>query len=116
MLTPQQIQLLRTGSDKEGLDFLATLPQDKVAQVLALMPAVRQRLAAAVGRDMRMMVESAAQDKPAARAQPGRCWRKPNSIARFRAIASFEEVLVDFWYNHFNVYLDKGADRFWFRL
>jgi uncharacterized protein (DUF1800 family) len=22
-----------------------------------------------------------------------------------------EEVLVDFWYNHFNVYLDKGADR-----
>jgi uncharacterized protein (DUF1800 family) len=22
------------------------------------------------------------------------------------------EVLVDFWFNHFNVYLDKGADRF----
>jgi len=22
------------------------------------------------------------------------------------------EVLVDFWYNHFNVYLDKGADRY----
>src|SRR5258708_18870296 len=23
-----------------------------------------------------------------------------------------EEVLVDFWYNHFNVFLDKGNDRF----
>ena len=23
-----------------------------------------------------------------------------------------EEVLTDFWFNHFNVYLDKGADRF----
>ena len=22
-----------------------------------------------------------------------------------------EEVLTDFWYNHFNVFLDKGADR-----
>jgi uncharacterized protein (DUF1800 family) len=32
-----------------------------------------------------------------------------------RAIYSnrqFEEVLTDFWFNHFNVYLDKGADRF----
>jgi uncharacterized protein (DUF1800 family) len=23
-----------------------------------------------------------------------------------------EEVLVDFWYNHFNIFLDKGADRY----
>src|SRR5206468_11137505 len=23
-----------------------------------------------------------------------------------------DEVLADFWFNHFNVYLDKGADRF----
>jgi uncharacterized protein (DUF1800 family) len=32
-----------------------------------------------------------------------------------RAIYSekqLEEVLVDFWFNHFNVYLDKGADRY----
>ena len=32
-----------------------------------------------------------------------------------RAIYSnrqLEEVLTDFWFNHFNVYLDKGADRF----
>src|SRR5262249_20328856 len=32
-----------------------------------------------------------------------------------RAIYSerqLNEVLVDFWYNHFNVYLDKGADRY----
>jgi uncharacterized protein (DUF1800 family) len=33
----------------------------------------------------------------------------------FRAVYSnrqLEEVLVDFWYNHFNVFLDKGADRY----
>ena len=33
----------------------------------------------------------------------------------FRAIYSnrqLEEVLVDFWFNHFNVFLDKGNDRF----
>ena len=32
-----------------------------------------------------------------------------------RAIYSnrqLEEVLDDFWFNHFNVFLDKGADRF----
>ena len=23
-----------------------------------------------------------------------------------------DEVLTDFWFNHFNVYLDKGADRY----
>src|SRR6202521_4261942 len=33
----------------------------------------------------------------------------------YRAILSnrqLEEQLVDFWYNHFNAFLDKGADRF----
>ena len=32
-----------------------------------------------------------------------------------RAIYSnrqLDEVLTDFWFNHFNVYLDKGADRY----
>jgi uncharacterized protein (DUF1800 family) len=24
-----------------------------------------------------------------------------------------QEVMVDFWYNHFNVYADKGIDRLW---
>jgi uncharacterized protein (DUF1800 family) len=33
----------------------------------------------------------------------------------YRAIYSnrqLQELLVDFWYNHFNVFLDKGADRY----
>ncbi len=33
----------------------------------------------------------------------------------YRAVYShrqLEEVLTDFWYNHFNVYIDKGADRY----
>ena len=33
----------------------------------------------------------------------------------YRAIFSnrqLQEVLADFWFNHFNVFLDKGADRY----
>ena len=33
----------------------------------------------------------------------------------YRAIHSnrqLEEQMADFWYNHFNVFLDKGADRY----
>ena len=32
----------------------------------------------------------------------------------YRAVMSerqLDEVLADFWFNHFNVYLDKGADK-----
>jgi uncharacterized protein (DUF1800 family) len=112
LLTPQQIQLLRTGSDKEGLDFLATLPQDKVAQVLALMPAVRQRLASQLDGDMRMMVESAAKDKQPGRAQPGQVLAQAKIYRAIESDRQLQEVLVDFWYNHFNVDAGKGADRY----
>src|SRR5579862_3379165 len=116
LLTPQQIQLLRTGSDKEGLDFLATLPQDKVAQVLALMPAVRQRLAPQLDGDMRMMVESTAQDKQKGRgqrlAQPAQMLAQAKIYRAVESDRQLQEVLVDFWYNHFNVDAGKGADRY----
>ncbi len=37
-----------------------------------------------------------------------------NEAKLYRAIYSnrqLEEQMADFWFNHFNVYLDKGADR-----
>jgi uncharacterized protein (DUF1800 family) len=40
-------------------------------------------------------------------AREARLWR---SIYSQRQL---QEVMIDFWYNHFNVYADKGLDRLW---
>jgi len=109
LLTPQQIQLLRTGSDKEGLDFLATLPPEKAAQVLTIMPVVRQRLLPSLDADLRKMVESTA---PGRATQPGQTLAQGKIYRAIQSDRQLEEVLVDFWYNHFNVDASKGADRY----
>jgi uncharacterized protein (DUF1800 family) len=108
LLTQEQIQLLRTGSDKEGLDFLATLPREKVVQVLASMPAVRPRLLPLLDPDLRKMVEAAAP----APVQPGQTLAQGKLYRAIQSDRQLEEVLVDFWYNHFNVDASKGADRY----
>jgi uncharacterized protein (DUF1800 family) len=108
LLTPQQIQALRTGSDKEGLEVLATLPREKVVQVLAAMPAVRPRLLPLLDADLRKMVEAAAPTP----AQPGQTLAQGKLYRAIQSDRQLEEVLVDFWYNHFNVDAGKGADRF----
>ena len=41
-----------------------------------------------------------------------RSGRRRSCTARFYSNRQLEEELVDFWFNHFNVFLDKGADRF----
>ena len=51
-----------------------------------------------------------------------KAWLQHRILARelyeqklYRAVYSerqLQEVLTDFWFNHFNVYIDKGADRF----
>jgi uncharacterized protein (DUF1800 family) len=112
LLTPQQIQLLRTGSDKDALDFLATLPQEKSAQVLAIMPAVRQRLLPQLDGEMRMMVDAAAPASSKRLTQPGQTLAQAKIYRAIDSDRQLEEVLVDFWYNHFNVDAGKGADRY----
>ena len=75
------------------------------------MPAVRERLVPQLDPDMRMKVEAAAK-KTGGRGQPG---QKLAQAKIYRAIESdrqLQEVLVDFWYNHFNVDAGKGADRY----
>ncbi|HEY1758602.1 MAG TPA: DUF1800 domain-containing protein [Bryobacteraceae bacterium] len=108
LLTQEQTQLLRTGSDKEGLDFLATLPREKAVQVLAVMPAVRQRLLPLLDADLRKMVEKAVPTP----AQPGQTLAQGKLLRAVESDRQLEEVLVDFWYNHFNVDASKGSDRF----
>src|SRR5579871_4231011 len=107
LITGQQAQMLRTGTDKEGLEFLATLGPEKTVQVLAGMPVVRDRLLPLLDPDLRKKV-IAASPPPAL---PGQILAK---CKVYRAIGSerqLEEVLADFWYNHFNVDAGKGTVR-----
>jgi uncharacterized protein (DUF1800 family) len=111
LITPEQTRLLRTGTDKQALDLLATFPTEKKVQVLAAMPAVRQRLLPLLDADLRRRVMAAAPG-PFGLRQP------ESSLAQakiYQAVGSdrqLQEVLVDFWFNHFNVDAGKGATSF----
>lgn len=105
---PIDPQLLR-GPLEDRLAILEAMPDDQLIDTLeALPPQARNRLASAGSPALRRRVQ---------------ILNKPNQVVirdltegkLLRAIYSnrqLEEVLTDFWFNHFNIYLDKGADRF----
>ena len=94
----------------DGRMALPTDPQKRAAmeQLVALYKARRENKGAEVA--------------PQARAKGPEKIAPQQTVARelaegklYRAIYSdrqLSEVLTDFWYNHFNVFLNKGADRF----
>ncbi len=109
LLTPAQIRMLRTGAPQVRLAAFQALPPGKQDEVIAaLPPGLRQPLFAAGPPELRRKIELA--NGP------------PQVVAGdlmegklLRAIYSnrqLEEVLADFWFNHFNIFLDKGADRY----
>ncbi len=107
LITREQTMMLRSGSDKEALDFLATLGPDQTVQVLAVMPAVKDRLLPLLDPDLRKNV-IAASPIPA---QPGQTLAKGKVLRALESERQLEEVLADFWYNHFNVDAGKGNER-----
>src|SRR4029077_9591315 len=91
------------------LAALEALPRDKQDEVIGAMPQqMRQGLFAAAPPDLRRRIElTAGPAQVVARdLQEGKILRAVYSNRQL------EEVLVDFWYNHFNVFMDKGADRY----
>ena len=99
LLNPDQMKAALSGNKDQILALLAYLDADKRPKVAALIP--QQNL----------------MDLPELRRQ-GMMQRQPRQLASedvkegkvFRAIYSnrqLEEVLVDFWYNHFNVDVNK---------
>ncbi|HWE51198.1 MAG TPA: DUF1800 domain-containing protein [Bryobacteraceae bacterium] len=102
-------QTLTKGKPPQQLAVLESLTPDRQLDVLDTMPnGARQRLFPIAPPDVRRRIQ---------------IFNGPVQIVNqdlmdakiLRAVYSnrqLEEVLTDFWFNHFNVNLDKGADRY----
>jgi len=109
LLTREQIRTLRIGTVEQKRALIAAIPEDQMdAVAIALPPGLRFQLLPAVEPALRrkLMLLTAPQQLVAFDLSEGKLYR---AILSNRQL---EEQLVDFWYNHFNVFLDKGADRY----
>ncbi|MGD1074254.1 MAG: DUF1800 domain-containing protein [Bryobacteraceae bacterium] len=108
-LDDQQKQILSSGKPPEQAALIASLPEPEQYDVLDTLPnGARQKIYPAAPPDLRRKIQ---------------IFGGPVQIVNqdllegklLRAVYSnrqLEEVLTDFWFNHFNVNLDKGADRY----
>lgn len=109
ILKPEAIEVLRKGKMDEKRAILQTIPADKLDDFSwALPPRERQQLIglAPVPLRRRLMLSV----NPQGVVKSDLCEAKI-----LRAVYSehqLQELLVDFWFNHFNVYMDKGSDRY----
>lgn len=109
LLTADEKRELRRGTPAERVAWLAALPPDRRAEVLAALPQnLRRGLLATAPADLRreLLVSVAPQQVLAQELVEGKLLRAVYSERQL------QEVLADFWFNHFNVFLDKGADRY----
>jgi uncharacterized protein (DUF1800 family) len=109
LLGPDQIKTLRNGTAEDKRELLASLPTEKVDDVIIAMPVpMRNQLLAAADPVMRrkLVLANNPQQVVFSDLAEGKLYR---AILSNRQLA---EELDDFWFNHFNVNLDKGADRF----
>jgi uncharacterized protein (DUF1800 family) len=109
VLSRDQIQTLRAGTQEQRTELMSSLAPDQVDDVvIAMTPGMRNQLMAAASPEVRrkLLLANAPQAVIAYDLSEGKLYR---GILSNRQL---EEELADFWYNHFNVFLDKGADRF----
>ncbi len=109
LLTREQIRTLRAGTVEQKRAVIAAIPENQLDDVaIALPPGLRLQLLPAVEPTLRrkLMLLTAPQQLVAYDLSEGKLYR---AILSNRQL---EEQMVDFWYNHFNVFLDKGADRY----
>ena len=108
-LDDQQRQVLENGKPPEQVALLESMPPAEQYDILDSLPnGPRQRLYPLASPDLRRRIQIFN--------GPIQVVNQDLTDGKFlRAIYSnrqLEEVLTDFWYNHFNVFLDKGADRY----
>jgi uncharacterized protein (DUF1800 family) len=109
LVTPQEARALRTGTPQQRLAAFQALPKDTQDDVLAALPqGARQGLFAIAPAELRRRIEMAngPQQVVAQDLMEGKVLR---AVYSHRQLS---EVLDDFWFNHFNIFLDKGADRY----
>ena len=88
---------------------LESLPREKQDDVIGALPqGMRQALFAAATPDLRRRIELTAGPAQVV----ARDLQESKILRAVYSNRQLEEVLIDFWFNHFNVFLDKGADRF----
>ena len=109
IFTLQQIRTLRTGAPRERLAAFQSLPSEKQDEAIAaLPPGIRQSLIAAAPPELRRRLELAEGPQQVV----ARDLMQAKLLRAIYSTRQLQEVLVDFWFNHFNIYLDKGQDRY----
>lgn len=109
VLSPDELRTVRSGSAGERKALLSSFSLERFELVAAALPQNlrRQLVPLATPEQRRKLVQTNTPQAVIA-----------NDLAEgklYRAIESerqLEEMLTDFWFNHFNVFLDKGAGRF----
>jgi uncharacterized protein (DUF1800 family) len=109
VLEPAELQTLRSGTQDQKRELLQSLPPDKMEDMLIALPRpLRQQLFAFAPTNIRrqILLLNAPQQVVAYDLLSSKLLR---AIESNRQLA---EQLDDFWFNHFNVFYDKGSDRF----
>jgi uncharacterized protein (DUF1800 family) len=109
VLQPRELETLRGGTPDKKRELLETMPPDKLEEMLIAMPRPqRQKLFDSAPTDVRrkILLLNAPQQVVAYDLLESKLLR---AIESNRQLA---EELDDFWLNHFNVFYEKGSDRF----
>ena len=109
ILTPQQIDTLKSGKPDEKRAILESIPAAKRLDfVYAIRQPQRQALFALAPVELRreMMLAVSPQNVVFNDLSEGKLQRAIYSDHQL------QELLVDFWFNHFNVFINKGEDRY----
>ncbi|MBX9600864.1 MAG: DUF1800 domain-containing protein [Bryobacteraceae bacterium] len=109
VVSKEELRVLRNGSDDEKKALLASLDESRFEKLAEAAPrGMRAQLLAHAAPEQRrrLMAVNAPQQVIGAQLTEAKLYR---AIYSERQLL---EVMSDFWYNHFNVFLDKGADRF----
>ncbi len=108
-LTADQIRTLRAGKPEEKKALLASLPPARLEYVAVALPrGLRQQMINLGPPEVRQTLLQMTAPQQAVNADL-------TAAKLYRAIYSnrqLAQVLDDFWFNHFNVFMDKGADRY----
>ena len=109
VLDTTELEALRSGTPEKKSNLLASMPADKLEEVLIAMPrGQRQQLMTFASTEIRrkVLLMNAPQQVVAYDLLESKLLRAIESNRQL------SEELADFWFNHFNVYYDKGSDRF----